>query len=109
MEQISIYTPNRDTKIEIKNKISQIVSRALDRFAGVIRAIEIRLTDSNGPKGGVDKICTLKVVHAHSKGLVIKGKGVSFIHATHVASAVARNTLARAQDKSRAHRASVDL
>ena len=34
---------------------------ALGRFAGRVRSLDIRLTDLNGPKGGVDKQCVIAV------------------------------------------------
>ena len=34
---------------------------ALDRLKGSIRGIELRLVDTNGPKGGLDKQCSVLV------------------------------------------------
>lgn len=33
----------------------------LDRFSGIIRGIEVRLRDLNGPKGGADQECSIAV------------------------------------------------
>lgn len=42
---------------------------ALSRFAGRVQAVSVRLTDDNGPRGGVDKACRLRV-HLRGAGLV---------------------------------------
>lgn len=42
---------------------------ALGRFAGRVQAVSVRLTDDNGPRGGVDKACRLRV-HLRGAGLV---------------------------------------
>ena len=34
---------------------------ALGRFAGRVRSVSVRLTDVNGPRGGLDKKCVIAV------------------------------------------------
>lgn len=34
---------------------------ALGRFAGRVRSLTVRLRDLNGPRGGVDKACTIAI------------------------------------------------
>ncbi len=50
---------------------------AFDQFASHVRTIDVSFSDANGPKGGDDIQCRIKIV-LHGKGeLVVEGKGVS--------------------------------
>jgi ribosomal subunit interface protein len=42
---------------------------ALGRFAARVAAVRVRLTDDNGPRGGVDKACRVRA-HLRGAGLV---------------------------------------
>lgn len=52
-------------KIEIDETIEAYVERrlqfALGRFTDVVRRVEVTLSDINGPKGGHDKQCRIRV------------------------------------------------
>lgn len=62
---------------------------AFDRFSSHIRTVDVALSDVNGPKGGDDLQCRMKIV-LHGKGeLMVEGKGVSL-------EAVAAETVDRA-------------
>ena len=51
--------------IELSADLNDYVRRrahfSLGRFAGRIRSLSIRLTDVNGPRGGIDKLCDIRV------------------------------------------------
>ena len=49
---------------------------ALGRFANGIDRIRVRLTDSNGPKGGPDKECLIVVKLRKGGEIVVQGKGM---------------------------------
>lgn len=61
------------------NKISRQMARrarlVLSRFAASIRTIAIRITDTNGPKGGLDTRCILSVKFASAGEVVVQGEG----------------------------------
>lgn len=105
MEHIIVLSNDQRINEDIKEKVKSIVERALDRFSSAIRKVEIRFLDSNGPKGGVDTQCTIKVTHVEPGRLVIKGKGVSVLQATHIASGRARSALSRRIGKLKSYRA----
>lgn len=58
---------------------------AFDRFNHFIREAQVTFRDTNGPKGGVDKLCTIQL-RFYPRGLaVVKGDGTSFLHAANAA------------------------
>lgn len=59
-------TPN--LKMQIKRKLQF----SLNRYERHIGGISIALADINGPKGGVDKQCTIQVFLAKMEDIVIK-------------------------------------
>lgn len=78
--------------IELTADLNEYVARrihfALGRFAGNIRSVTIRLADVNGPRGGVDKCCHIRV-DVRSRQQVIVHECQGNIHAA-VAFAVER-------------------
>jgi putative sigma-54 modulation protein len=46
---------------ELKDYVRLRIHFSLGRFAGKIRSLSIRLADVNGPRGGVDKACDIRV------------------------------------------------
>ena len=45
----------------IRSEVADQVERALARFDSRIVDVDVFLSDVNGPKGGPDKVCTLRV------------------------------------------------
>jgi hypothetical protein len=61
------------------------IYQAFDRFVHAIREVQVTLRDTNGPKGGLDKMCTIQL-RFHREGLVVvRRSGLSFAHAVHIA------------------------
>lgn len=66
-------------------EIESSYSQALDRLNHFIREAQITLRDANGPKGGVDKLCTIQL-RFYPRGLaVVKSSGTSFPQAANIA------------------------
>lgn len=55
----------RTSKLDIDSKLEAYLERrlrfSLGRFDDVVRQIEVTLSDINGPKGGDDKLCRMRV------------------------------------------------
>lgn len=54
-------------KNDIRSEATEVHARKransmLDRFAEKIRAVSLKFEDLNGPKGGIDKRCTVEIV-----------------------------------------------
>ena len=52
--------------------IRRKLDRRLGRFAPVIDRVSVRVTDVNGPRGGVDKSCRVKVVLKQMETVVVE-------------------------------------
>jgi hypothetical protein len=49
----------------------------LGKFARAIERVSVRMRDVNGPRGGVDKLCTIKVVLTRLPSVVVDHKHAS--------------------------------
>ncbi len=78
--------------IELSADLDDYVRRrahfSLGRFAGRIRSLSIRLADVNGPRGGIDKFCDIRVDVGLRQPVMVRERQAS-IHAA-VAFAVER-------------------
>lgn len=78
---------------------------ALERFDHLVRGIEVRLDDVNGPKGGLDKRCTIELRLRPRGVLIARSHDRDPFEAVKQASEVARESLVRRAGKRRAARA----
>jgi len=70
-----------------ERRIRSQLTRRVGHASGLIERITVRLEDVNGPKGGDDKVCRIKVVISGRPSLVIEKRTGS--HATSFARAAA--------------------
>ena len=68
---------------------------ALGRFAGHVRRVVVRLEDTNGPKGGIDKRCSVQTIGALG-GAVIETRDADFVAAVDRAFELCGRAVARA-------------
>jgi hypothetical protein len=81
---------------EAGGELSVIIHDELGDLGLNIREVGVRLTDINGPRGGVDTRCVLQVVSVGSDPtIVVVEIGSSMNHTVKAASAVARRALLR--------------
>ena len=73
---------------ELKNYVTRRLHFSLGRFAGRIRSLSIHLSDINGPRGGIDKVCDIRVDVGFRKPVIVRERQAN-IH-TAVAFAVDR-------------------
>ena len=57
--------------------IERCLQFAFDRFSSHIRTIDVSLSDVNGPKGGDDLQCRMKILLNGKGELVVEGKGIT--------------------------------
>ena len=53
------------------------LGRKLGKFARAVERVSVRIRDVNGPKGGVDKLCAIKVVLAGLPSVVVQEQHAS--------------------------------
>ena len=84
---------------ELIREIQRRFTFALDRFAHSIREVEVSLSDVNGPRGGIDKICRVRL-RLYPRGiLVAKSASSSLQHAARDAGMKVRQMLSRRLEK----------
>lgn len=57
---------------ELSNHVQRRLRFALARLADHIRAVTVQLRDINGPRGGVDKSCTVRVQLVQAPSVVVR-------------------------------------
>ena len=87
------------------NKISYQVARrvqlALSRFGTSILSIKVRITDTNGPKGGVDTRCVVSVNLASGGEVVVQNEGENVFSALNHCLSRAGRTINRSLERRR--------
>ena len=85
MIPVQIKCTNSEISLREIQEIEDTFYHAFDRFGHFIREAQFTLRDANGPKGGVDKICSLQLRFYPRGFAVVKNGGVSFQQAANVA------------------------
>ena len=66
-----------DVSQDTRNHLLKKVSRRFGKFAESIERVSIRFRDVNGPRGGVDQSCRMKVVLKNLPSVVFENQDVS--------------------------------
>lgn len=62
---------------EKRASIRKQLGRKLGKFANFIERISVRVTDVNGPRGGVDQMCRIKVVLSGVPSVIVEAQDAS--------------------------------
>lgn len=90
-----------------RHLIERRVRFALTRFGATVPEVECFLSDQNGPRGGVDKVCILRL-HPHgARRVVIEQASENVEGAVDLAVGRAARAVARGLHRGRARRAVV--
>lgn len=57
-----------------RDNVARKLGMKLGKFASAIERITVRLSDTNGPKGGQDQICQIKVVLSGLPSIVVEDR-----------------------------------
>jgi hypothetical protein len=57
--------------------IREKLGAKLGKFAASIERVTVRMTDANGPRGGVDRVCNVKVVLSGLPSVVVERRDAS--------------------------------
>ena len=68
-----------DTSIEAEDRaeLRHKLGAKLGKFAPAIERVSVRIKDVNGPRGGVDKVCRIKVVLSGLPSVVVEQQHAS--------------------------------
>src|SRR3982751_2969006 len=73
--QLEMRGVNYELDDVLKGHIERRLRFALGRFAARIRRLTVRLTDVNGPRGGLDKRCRIAVALVPRGTVTVEGAG----------------------------------
>lgn len=75
--KVLIHSSNVPLSERARRFIQEKVSFRLKRFDNSVDKVDLYLKDVNGPKGGLDKECTLSIKPSDSKAIVVSSKANS--------------------------------
>ena len=93
--RVSGVALNEDDHATIRRRLGM----KLGKFAGSIERVTVRARDANGPRGGVDQECTVKVVLSGLPSVVVRRRDaalrVAIDEALHAAEQAVRRSVSR--------------
>jgi ribosomal subunit interface protein len=72
---VEIRSLHIDHADSLREHAERRVESAIRRFGDRIVAVQIRLADLNGPRGGIDKLCRIQV-HGRGLNIVVEDKDI---------------------------------
>lgn len=90
--ELDIRHQNVTLDPELKDHIERRVGFALSRFESRVKAVTVRMKDTNGPRGGVDKVCKIEITMKPGGKLLVEESDGD----VHAAVALAAEKLGRA-------------
>lgn len=91
----AIEVRNADLTDELREHVEHRLAFALSQFPEHIRGVVVILSDVNGPKGGIDKRCNLRVRLNGRSDIVIEETEADFYVAVDRAADRAKRTVGR--------------
>ncbi len=73
--ELEVHSRNTELDESTQEYIERRISFALDRFTSRVNRVLVRLHDLNGPRGGVDKRCTVEAHLVPSGAVLVKAAG----------------------------------
>lgn len=70
--KIELRISNLETSAALEAHVERKLDFLVQRFAGRIERVVVRLSDENGPRGGVDKRCRIAVRLADVPGVLVE-------------------------------------
>jgi ribosome-associated translation inhibitor RaiA len=88
---------DEDNRALIRRKLGM----KLGKFAVSIERVTVRVSDTNGPRGGIDQVCNVKVVLTGLPSVVIERRDVALHAAIDVALRATEQAVRRSVDRRR--------
>lgn len=74
--QLDLQAPGLELRRGLRDHIASRLEAALSRCANRIRHVSVRLRNVNGPRGGIDKRCSIKVELENAGAVRIEEHGL---------------------------------
>ena len=100
--QIVIQTRGFSLTKALQNHVKRRLNSALDNLDQHIMRVRVRLSDINGPRGGVDKCCQVRTELAGTPSVVIQDTSENMYAAIDAACERTAHSVGRRIDKLRA-------
>jgi len=97
--RIDIRTRSLTVTHAIREYIEHRAGFAFRGFSPDVHVVSVTLTDLNGPRGGLDKQCTVRVASSKSVRVVVSEKGEALHAVIDRALTRAGRSLARSRDR----------
>ena len=102
--QLSIKGHDLDLSDALRAYTERRLRFSLGGFATRLRSVDVRLSDVNGPRGGIDKDCAITIILRQLGVVFARAKGVDAYSTVDCAASRARSALARRLNRHRAGR-----
>ena len=99
--QLTIRIRHLNVSPELRAELDRRLHFALGRLAGAIRSVDVTFADLNGPKGGADKHCRVRIRGRSLGTIVIEHVGTEILPVMSVAADRAERAVVRALARSR--------
>jgi len=99
--EVTIHHGKTPLSITDEAQVRQRVHSAFDRLNSHIRSVEVRLADLNGPRGGIDKRCTMEAILPRHGTLVVEARHADAVAAATEAAKRLSRRVADASERSR--------
>jgi len=76
--RVTFFDGPMATSTPLRERAIQRVTSAITRFGEVVRGVEVRISDENGAKGGVDKRCRLLAHVSGHEPIVIEQRHADY-------------------------------
>lgn len=86
---------------KVVNQVARHARMALSRFDTSIQTVTIRITDINGPKGGVDIRCVVSMKLISTGEIIVQGKGENVFSALNQCLSRSARTISRSLERRR--------
>jgi len=90
-----------DSTPELQRLVARRIHFALSRFTHAIREVYVTLADINGPRGGIDKTCRVRVTGPRLGSIVVEEAALDLPAALDGAVGRVARTTARTLDRRR--------
>jgi ribosome-associated translation inhibitor RaiA len=102
MTPLAVRTSGVQLSPALQKKIQGRLNRRLGKFAPHIERVTVRFEDQNGPRGGVDTVCRIKVVLSGLASVVTNQKASGAVEAFNRADDQAARAVKRAVERGQA-------